>query len=67
LGQIEHIASTEPGQIQLSIFDAQATFDDEASRVQLVIDIQATAKGNGTTPTILALLFQVTTLARLAG
>jgi hypothetical protein len=43
--------------------DARATFDDEAGRVQLVVDVTVRATGPGTSTQTTSLMFQVTTLA----
>ena len=43
--------------------DARATFDDEAGRVQLVVDVTVRATGPGTSSQTTSLMFQVTTLA----
>ena len=43
--------------------NAQATFDDKAGRVQLVVDVTVRATGPGTSTQITSLMFQVTTLA----
>ena len=43
--------------------DARATFDDEAGRVQLVVDVTVMATGPGTSTQTTSLMFQVTTLA----
>lgn len=46
-----------------AIEDAQATFDDEAGQVQLVIDVAL--QTNGSRVSAHSILFQVTTLARV--
>ena len=45
--------------------NAQATFDDEAGRVQLVVDVTVRATGPGTSAQTTSLMFQVTTLAKV--
>jgi hypothetical protein len=47
------------------INDAQATLDDEAGRVQLVVDLTITAEGQNPANRISTVNFQVTTLARV--
>lgn len=63
------LAVTEAGAISANsarwvINDAQATFDDETSQVQLVIDVSVEVSGISTA-IIGALMFQVTTLAKV--
>ena len=48
---------------QWVIDDARATFDEEAGRVQLVVDVTVRATGPGTSTQTTSLMFQVTTLA----
>ena len=48
---------------QWVIDDARATFDEEAGRVQLVVDVTVRATGPGTSTQATSLIFQVTTLA----
>jgi hypothetical protein len=51
---------------QWFIDDAQATFDDEAGKVQLIVDVTAESSGGGQPlTTIKSICFQVTTLARV--
>jgi hypothetical protein len=52
-----------PGSSLCSIEDAQATFDDEAGQVQLVIDVSVKASGDGNITQFFGSSFQVTTLA----
>jgi hypothetical protein len=47
----------------LVIDDAQATLDDEAGRVQLVVDVTVMAQGTNVFSRLMSLMFQVTTLA----
>jgi hypothetical protein len=47
------------------IEDAQATFDDETGLVQLIVDVMVYAAGAATQAQVYAIMFQVTTLARL--
>jgi hypothetical protein len=62
LVQINNNATSS--EITWKIDDAQATLDDEANRVQLVVDISLTARGSqGVIVQAQSLMFQVTTLA----
>jgi hypothetical protein len=62
LVQINNNATSS--EIIWKIDDAQATLDDEANRVQLVVDISLTARGSqGVIVQAQSLMFQVTTLA----
>lgn len=45
--------------------NAQATFDEKAGRVQLVVDVTVRATGPGTSTQTTSLMFQVTTLAKV--
>jgi hypothetical protein len=55
---------TPPVQLQWFIDDVQASFDDEAGQVQLVVDARVVATGTGTITTIISIAFQVITLAK---
>jgi hypothetical protein len=50
---------------QWALDNAQATFDDKAGRVQLVVDVTVRATGPGTSAQTTSLIFQVTTLAKV--
>ncbi len=50
-------------QTEWIIDDAQATYDDEAGRVQLIVDATVSAFGDKTYTTLQRIIFQVTTLA----
>jgi hypothetical protein len=67
LGSIQHSGSAPPNTVRWQIEDAQATFDDEASQVQLVVDVEimVTSSGTNTQATCSSIMFQVTTLARV--
>ena len=52
-----------PGGSLCTIEDAQASFDDEAGRVQLIIDVQVQADGANNMTQFFGSNFQVTTLA----
>ena len=58
------IAPTTPLQFQWFIDDVQASFDDEAGQVQLVVDARVVATGDGAITTIISISFQVITLAK---
>jgi hypothetical protein len=51
--------------VQFLIDDAQATFDDEAGRVQLVVDLTIRSLASNMQSQINAVSFQVTTLAKV--
>ena len=53
--------------INCAIDDAQATLDDEANQVQLIIDVSAQAQGNDAISQLFSANFQVTTLAVILG
>jgi hypothetical protein len=48
---------------QWTISDAQATFDDETGKTQLVVDVIVKASGQATSSSTQHIMFQVTTLA----
>lgn len=50
---------------QWALDNAQATFDDKAGQVQLVVDVTVRATGPGTSAQTTSLMFQVTTLAKV--
>lgn len=52
-----------PPEVFWDLVDAQASFDDEAGRVQLIID--ATVRTRNTSAVIVAANFQVTTLSKI--
>jgi hypothetical protein len=52
-----------PSASQCAIEDAQATFDDEAGQVQLIIDVMVEADGANNITQFFGSNFQVTTLA----
>lgn len=65
---LSYIAQSGPAatEVQWAVEDAQATLDDEAGQVQLVVDVTAIATGGaplGLYVTTYAVMFQVTTLA----
>jgi hypothetical protein len=62
--QNHNAAITSPVQFQWFIDDVQASFDDEAGQVQLVVDARVVATGNGVITTIISISFQVITLAK---
>jgi hypothetical protein len=47
------------------ISDAQATYDDEAGKVQLIVDATVTALGNDAYANLQRIMFQATTLAKV--
>jgi hypothetical protein len=59
-----HSGITTPVQFQWFIDDVQASFDDEAGQVQLVVDARVMANGPGAVTTIISISFQVMTLAK---
>jgi hypothetical protein len=65
LSNMVYEAGATPNQTEWAIDDAQATFDDEAGQVQLVVDVRVRASGNATSAYTSWLMFQVTTLARV--
>lgn len=65
LSSITYHNVTPPNEVSWEINDAQATFNDEAGQVQLVIDVTVSASGNNSSASIASLMFQVTTLARV--
>ena len=62
--QNHNAAITPPVQLQWFIDDVQASFDDEAGQVQLIVDARVVATGNGVITTIISISFQVITLAK---
>jgi hypothetical protein len=54
-----------PTSTSCGIEDAQATFDDEANQVQLIIDVWGQAQGNNAISQLFYANFQVTTLAEI--
>jgi hypothetical protein len=66
LGAITYgVSAPSASQGRWVINDAQATFDDEAGKVQLVIDVSVEAAGDATFANTSSLMFQVTTLAKV--
>jgi len=61
--------SSAPGGVKITeqwaLDNAQATFDDKAGKVQLVVDVTVRATGPGTSAQTTSLMFQVTTLAKV--
>ena len=55
----------EPYTAGRHIDDAQATLDDETGKVQLVVNVTATAFGPSMITIVQSLMFQVTTLAKV--
>jgi hypothetical protein len=64
-GSIEYFGSAPPLNTRWEIQDAQATFDDEEGKVQLVVDVLISVQSSGTNTdaTARSIMFQVTTLA----
>jgi hypothetical protein len=65
LGHVLSMGNTTPLTNVWIIEDAQATLDDEAGRVQLVVDVTVSTGGTSVTAQVFSLMFQVTTLARV--
>jgi hypothetical protein len=57
------MTASSQGEAGWAIEDAQATFDDEAGQVQLIIDLYVSAIGAGHWAAVYWTNFQVTTLA----
>ena len=64
LANIFHISNAVPNNAQWIIDDAQATLDDEAGKVQLVVDVVFNVSGS-TAAGAQSIMFQVTTLAKI--
>jgi len=52
--------------LQWSVDDAQATWDDESGKVQLIVDATVSAQPANAISTVTRFMFQVTTLAKIA-
>jgi hypothetical protein len=65
LSNMVYEAGATPSLIEWAIDDAQATFDDETGKVQLIVDVRARASGNATNAYSSWVMFQVTTLAKV--